>query len=189
MSSVILGIDPGLTRCGVAVISAEAGRKVSMLAVDTLRSSTDLELSERLALIADGVEALIKRHKPTTIAIERVFSQANVRSVMGVAQISGVVMYLAKKHGIPVQMHTPSEVKAAVTGSGRAQKVQIGIAVSKILGLTEIPKPADSADALAIAICNAWRGTPTQKVSGLARTSAQEAWLQAERVASRKPKR
>jgi crossover junction endodeoxyribonuclease RuvC len=159
-----------------------------MLAVDTLRSSTALELSERLTLIADGVEALIMKHKPTTIAIERVFSQANVRSVMGVAQISGVVMYLAKKHGIPVQMHTPSEVKAAVTGSGRAQKAQIGIAVSKILGLPEIPKPADSADALAIAICNAWRGTPAQKVSGSPRTSAQEAWLQAERVASRKPK-
>lgn len=188
MPSVILGVDPGLTRCGVAVISAGAGRKVSMLVVDTLRSSTNLELSERLVSIGDGVEALITKYKPDTIAIERVFSQANVRSVMGVAQISGVVMYLAKKHGIPVQMHTPSEVKAAVTGSGRAQKAQIGIAVTKILGLTEIPKPADSADALAIAICNAWRGTPTQKVSGSSRTGAQEAWLQAERVASRKPK-
>lgn len=187
MSSVILGVDPGLTRCGVAVISSGAGRKVAMLAVETLKSSTDLEPSERLALIADGVEAFIKKYQPTTIAIERVFSQANVRSVMGVAQISGVVMYLAKKHGIPVQMHTPSEVKAAVTGSGRAQKAQIGVAVAKILKLTEIPKPADSADALAIAICNAWRGTSTRKASGSARTSAQEAWLQAERVASRKP--
>jgi crossover junction endodeoxyribonuclease RuvC len=107
---------------------------------------------------------------------------------MGVAQISGVVMYLARKHGIPIQMHTPSEVKAAVTGSGRAQKAQIGIAVSKILGLGEIPKPADSADALAIAICNAWRGIPAQENTGTTRTNAQEAWLQAERVASRKSK-
>lgn len=189
MSLVILGVDPGLTRCGVAVISASTGRKVSMLEADTLRSSPDIELSERLAQIADGVEALIRKHKPVTIAIERVFSQANVRSVMGVAQISGVVMYLAKKHGIPVQMHTPSEVKAAVTGSGRAQKIQIGIAVSKILGLAEIPKPADSADALAIAICNAWRGQPAASSTVTKRTSAQDAWLQAERVASRKPKR
>ena len=188
MSSVILGVDPGLTRCGVAVITAGAGRKVSMVAVDTLRSATNLELSERLAVIADGVEALIIKHKPNIIAIERVFSQANVRSVMGVAQISGVVLYLAQKHGVAVQMHTPSEVKAAVTGSGRAQKDQIGIAVSKILGLTEIPKPADSADALAIAICNAWRGVGPQSVSSVSRTKAQDAWLQAERVASRKPK-
>lgn len=188
MAQVILGVDPGLTRCGVAVITAGAGRKVSMLAVDTLRSSPEMELSERLSTIADGVEALISKHKPTAIALERVFSQANVRSVMGVAQISGVVMYLAKKHGIPIQMHTPSEVKAAVTGSGRAQKAQIGVAVSKILGLTEIPKPADSADALAIAICNAWRGSPLKTATGASRTSAQEAWLQAERVASRKPK-
>ncbi len=188
MSQVILGVDPGLTRCGVAVISSGAGRKVSMLSVDTLRSSPDMELSERLGVIADGVEALITLHKPTAIAIERVFSQANVRSVMGVAQISGVVMYLARKHGIPVQMHTPSEVKAAVTGSGRAQKAQIGVAVSKILGLSEIPKPADSADALAIAICNAWRGSPASLITRSTRTSAQQAWLQAERVASRKPK-
>jgi crossover junction endodeoxyribonuclease RuvC len=147
-----------------------------------------MELSERLRVIGDGVEALIEKHKPSAIAIERVFSQANVRSVMGVAQISGVVMYLARKHGIPIQMHTPSEVKAAVTGSGRAQKAQIGIAVSKILGLGEIPKPADSADALAIAICNAWRGIPVKENNGTSRTSAQQAWLQAERVASRKSK-
>jgi crossover junction endodeoxyribonuclease RuvC len=138
--------------------------------------------------VADGVEALIIKHKPAAIAIERVFSQANVRSVMGVAQISGVVMYLAKKHGIPVQMHTPSEVKAAVTGSGRAQKPQIGLAVTKILGLTEIPKPADSADALAIAICAAWKGTSVLSNSSGSKTRAQEAWLNAERVAKRKPK-
>jgi crossover junction endodeoxyribonuclease RuvC len=107
---------------------------------------------------------------------------------MGVAQISGVVMYLAKKHSIPIEMHTPSEVKAAVTGSGRAQKAQIGIAVSKILGLAEIPKPADSADALAIAICNAWRGVGSAVAAGSPQTSAQAAWLAAERVASRRGK-
>ncbi len=188
MNRVILGVDPGLTRCGVAIVNSGAGRKVSLIYVNTLKSSPETELSERLFEIANGVEALILEYKPTVIAIERVFSQANLRSVMGVAQISGVVMYLARKHGVSVQMHTPSEVKAAVTGSGRAQKPQIGLAITKILGLTETPKPADSADAIAIGICNAWKGMPTGNEVGKSRTSAQEAWLAAERVAGRKPK-
>ena len=188
MSRVILGVDPGLTRCGVAVISASANRKVSLLSVDTIRTVPSMELTERLGTIGDSIEAIIELHQPVAIAIERVFAQANLRSVMGVAQISGVVMYLAKKHRIPVQMHTPSEVKAAVTGSGRAQKAQIGSAVAKILGLSEIPKPADSADALAIAICNAWRTTSPTSGGSAGKTKAQEAWLVAERVAKRKPK-
>lgn len=188
MPKVILGVDPGLTRCGVAVIEASTSRQVKMVEVDTIRTGPSIELSLRLATVGDGIEALMLKYRPSVVAIERVFSQANVRSVMGVAQISGVVMYLAKKHGIAVQMHTPSEVKAAVTGSGRAQKAQIGIAVTKILGLAEIPKPADSADALAIAICNAWRGGVSGSNSSETKTSAQQAWLAAERVASRKPK-
>ena len=138
-------------------------------------------------VIADGIEKVILEFRPSQIAIERVFAQANVRSVMGVAQISGVVFYLANKHGISVVMHTPSEVKAAVTGSGRAQKAQIGTAVSKILGLEAIPKPADSADAIAIAICNAWKGS-VGVGSTKTQTSAQAAWLAAERVASRRTK-
>lgn len=188
MPHVILGVDPGLTRCGVAVIRADAARKVTLLHVETLVSSPATELSERLSTIADGIEKLIEIHNPAVIAIERVFSQANLRSVMGVAQISGVVMYLARKHGISIQMHTPSEVKAAVTGSGRAQKAQIGSAVQKILGLAEIPKPADSADAVAIAICNAWRGSTHSSTESKGRTKAQEAWSAAERVAARKSK-
>jgi len=187
MSRVILGVDPGLTRCGVAVIRTNDRRKVELVHVDTLKTSADVELSERLLDIGSRIEKLILEHKPNQIAIERVFAQANVRSVMGVAQISGVVLYLAKKHGVSVQMHTPSEVKAAVTGSGRAQKAQIGSAVAKILGLTSIPKPADSADAIAIAICNAWKsGIPESGKS--TRTSAQDAWIAAERVASRRRK-
>ena len=187
MSRVILGVDPGLTRCGVAVVRANDRRKVELVHVDTLKTSADVELSERLLDIGARIEKLILEHKPNQIAIERVFAQANVRSVMGVAQISGVVLYLAKKHGVAIQMHTPSEVKAAVTGSGRAEKAQIGSAVAKILGLSSIPKPADSADAIAIAICNAWKtGLPNSAKS--TKTSAQEAWIAAERVASRKPR-
>jgi crossover junction endodeoxyribonuclease RuvC len=187
MSKVILGVDPGLTRCGVAVLNAKSSRQIQLIHVDTLKSSADVELSVRLGLIGDGIEELIEKYQPQQIAIERVFAQSNVRSVMGVAQISGVVFYLAKKHNIPVQMHTPSEVKAAVTGSGRAQKAQIGLAVTKILGLSEIPKPADSADAIAIAICNAWKNIATVATSNSS-TPAQAAWLAAERVASRRPK-
>lgn len=187
MTKVILGIDPGLTRCGVAVIQASSSRKVALVEVDTIRTSPNLELSERIGTIANQIEKLIQRFKPEVIAIERVFAQANVRSVMGVAQISGVVLMLAHQNSIPVQMHTPSEVKAAVTGSGRAQKAQIGSAVASILGLPEIPKPADSADAIAIAICNAWKGSVARNgTAGV--TKAQQAWIVAERVAKRKPK-
>lgn len=187
MPGVILGVDPGLTRCGVALLSAKSSRQIELLHVDTIKTSADVELTIRLGVIADGIEELIQQYKPSQIAIERVFAQANVRSVMGVAQISGVVLYLARRHGIPVQMHTPSEVKAAVTGSGRAQKAQIGSAVAKILGLAEIPKPADSADAIAIAICNAWKNSSIAGSAGKT-TPAQAAWLAAERVASRRPK-
>ncbi|MEY3473261.1 MAG: hypothetical protein RLY22_764 [Actinomycetota bacterium] len=187
MSRVILGFDPGLTRCGVAVVEAKSSRKLELLHVDTLKTNAEVELSIRLGLIGDGIEALIKKYRPGQIAIERVFAQSNVRSVMGVAQISGVVLYLARKYDIPVEMHTPSEVKAAVTGSGRAEKAQIGNAVAKILGLSEIPKPADSADAIAIAICNAWKNSVV-KPDGKTQTSAQSAWLAAERVASRRPR-
>lgn len=187
MIRVILGVDPGLTRCGVALLRAKSSRQIELLHVDTLKSDAGSELSFRLVKIADGIEELIEKYHPSQIALERVFAQANVRSVMGVAQISGVVLYLAQKHKIPVQLHTPSEVKAAVTGSGSAQKAQIGSAVAKILGLAEVPKPADSADAIAIAICNAWKGV-TDFSSEKGKTSAQEAWLAAERVASRRPK-
>lgn len=187
MSRVILGVDPGLTRCGVAVIRALPSRKVELVHVDTLKTPAADELSSRLKVIGDGIEQLIIAQKPAVIALERVFAQANLRSVMGVAQISGVVLFLAAKYGIPIEMHTPSEVKAAVTGSGRAAKSQIGIAVSKILGLTEIPKPADSADALAIAICNAWKAVGSVSAASKP-TKAQAQWLIAQATSKRKGK-
>ncbi|BDS49064.1 crossover junction endodeoxyribonuclease RuvC [Rhodoluna sp. KAS3] len=174
MTTRIMGVDPGLTRCGVGVVELGASKKVSFIAVDTLRSSTADDLPVRLHQLATEIEGLIALHKPNALAIERVFSQANLRSVMGTAQISGIVMYLAEKHGIPVVMHTPTEVKAAVTGSGRADKAQVGNMVAKILGLAEVPKPADAADSLAIAICHAWRGGVIE--SGGTLTPAQKAW-------------
>jgi crossover junction endodeoxyribonuclease RuvC len=172
----IMGVDPGLTRCGVGIIDAGNSRTVQFVAVETINSDKNESIDERIGTVAKRLEQLIAEHRPQRLAIERVFSQQNLRSVMGTAQISGVVFYLANKHGIPVELHTPTEVKAAVTGSGRAAKQQVGEMVKRILKLTEIPKPADAADSLAIAICNAWRQGPN--VAGSA-TSAQAAWKSA----------
>ena len=179
----ILGIDPGLTRCGVGVIDLSPSRKVSLVSVDTYRSESTLELSNRIGLVASKIEQLIIDAKPNAIALERVFSQANVSTVMGTAQISGVVLHLAFKYEIPISMHTPTEVKAAVTGSGRANKEQVSKMVAQILDLKEIPKPADAADALAIAICHGWRNPGLMQTGNKTATAAQKAWLAAESAA------
>ena len=153
----ILGIDPGLTRCGIGVIDVNKQRKCSLVHVEVAKSEAKNDLQDRIGQIAQMIEQAILEHKPQQIALERVFAQANLRTVMGVAQISGVVLLLAHRHAIPLNFYTPSEVKAAVTGSGRAAKEQVGAMVAKILGLREAPKPADAADALAIAITSAWK--------------------------------
>lgn len=184
----VLGIDPGLTRCGVGVVDVDGTRTASLVDVTVLRSTADMPLERRLLLIGRGIEEMLDRHKPEFVAIERVFAQHNVRTVMGTAQISGVALLLAAQRDLPVTLHTPSEVKAAVTGYGSADKKQVGTMVARILGLAEVPKPADAADALALAICHAWRtgaagGTlPTSApVGGGALTPAQKAWRAAER--------
>jgi crossover junction endodeoxyribonuclease RuvC len=180
LSARILGVDPGLTRCGIGVVEQGSGRNVTLVHAETVKSDADLALAERIRLIGDHIEKVILQYQPQTIALERVFAQANLRTVMGTAQISGVVLLLSARHGIPISLHTPSEVKAAVTGNGRADKLQVGKMVAAILKLTEIPKPADSADALAIAITHAWRmGVAAGAETGSAATSttkAQESW-------------
>lgn len=181
----ILGIDPGLTRCGVGIIELAKGRRVSLVEVRVLVSPKDDQLDARIGSIGKELETLFKKHRPDVIAIERVFSQQNLSSVMGTAQISGVAIYLANKYAIPIAMHTPTEVKAAVTGSGRAGKSQVGKMVAQLLGLKEIPKPADAADALAIAICQGFRGTNTST----SYTKAQLKWSEAAKSASAKSKR
>ena len=182
--TVILGVDPGLTRCGIGVIEKGAGQKLSLRHVSVATTSSNDQLIDRIGHLGAELEAAISLHKPDLVAIERVFAQANLRSVMGVAQISGVLLMLASRNGIPVVFHTPSEVKAAVTGNGRADKAQVGNMVAKLLGLSQVPKPADAADALAIAITAAWKnfdaGVATQ-----AQTPAQIAWAKAQSVASR----
>ncbi|MGH3762138.1 crossover junction endodeoxyribonuclease RuvC [Actinophytocola sp.] len=153
----VLGVDPGLTRCGIAVVDGGAGRNLRCVEASVIRTPADAELSTRLLAVADEVEAWLDRHRPDVVAVERVFSQYNVRTAMGTAQAGGVVALAAARRGLPVTFHTPSEVKAAVTGSGRADKAQVTIMVTRLLGLAEAPRPADAADALALAICHIWR--------------------------------
>lgn len=181
----ILGVDPGLTRCGLGIVDAGAGREVSLVGVSVATSRADDEVPTRLQTIADAVEQALDEHRPSAVALERVFAQHNVRTVMGTAQISGVVMLAAQRRGIPVALYTPSEVKAAVTGNGRAPKAQVGAMVARILGLEAPPRPADAADSLAIAIAHAWRGAATPSPSG-ASTAAQRQWAQADRAARRR---
>jgi crossover junction endodeoxyribonuclease RuvC len=153
----VLGVDPGLTRCGLGVVEGTGGRVVRAVAVDVVRTPPDDEIAARLGAIADAVEQWISEHRPDVVAVERVFSQHNVRTAMGTAQAGGVVALLAAKRGLPVAFHTPSEVKAAVTGSGTADKAQVTAMVTRLLGLAVAPKPADAADALALGICHLWR--------------------------------
>ncbi|MDO0928604.1 crossover junction endodeoxyribonuclease RuvC [Streptomyces sp. TG1A-8] len=153
----VLGVDPGLTRCGVGVVEGVAGRPLTMVGAGVVRTPTDADLSLRLLAVEQGVEQWLDEHRPEFVAVERVFSQHNVRTVMGTAQASAVAMLCAARRGIPVALHTPSEVKAAVTGSGRADKAQVGAMVTRLLRLAAPPRPADAADALALAICHIWR--------------------------------
>ncbi len=132
-----------------------------MLGVGVVRTPADADLGHRLVAVEQGLEQWLDEHRPEFVAVERVFSQHNVRTVMGTAQASAVAILCASRRGIPVALHTPSEVKAAVTGSGRADKAQVGAMVTRLLRLDAPPKPADAADALALAICHIWRAPPT----------------------------
>ncbi|MGK5451295.1 crossover junction endodeoxyribonuclease RuvC [Streptomyces radiopugnans] len=153
----VLGVDPGLTRCGIGVVEGTAGRPLRMGGVGVVRTPADAEVPDRLVLVERGIEEWLEEYRPDVVAVERVFSQHNVRTVMGTAQASAVAMLCAARRGLPVALHTPSEVKAAVTGTGRADKVQVGAMVTRLLRLDAPPKPADAADALALAICHIWR--------------------------------
>jgi crossover junction endodeoxyribonuclease RuvC len=153
----VLGVDPGLTRCGLGVVDGGTGRTVHCVDVGVVRTPVDHDLAARLLLLSDEVERWLDRYSPQVVAVERVFSQYNVRTAMGTAQAGGVVALAAARRNLPVTFHTPSEVKAAVTGSGRADKAQVTAMVTRLLHLAERPSPADAADALALAICHLWR--------------------------------
>ena len=182
----VLGIDPGLTRCGLGVVDSLPGRRAALVAVGVARSSTDDHVDRRLLVIADQIDGWLEVQVPDVVAIERVFAQHNVSTVMGTAQVAGIAMVTAARRRIPVALHTPSEVKAAVTGSGRADKAQVQAMVARILGLAQVPRPADAADALALAICHLWRPAGTLAAPRPHEmTLAQRAWAAAEHAARR----
>ncbi len=154
----VLGVDPGLTRCGLGVIDGVPGRPPTLVAADVLRTPAGDDIAARLLALEAGIEEWLTAHQPDAMAVERVFSQHNVRTVMGTAQAGAVAVVCAARRGLPVALHTPSEVKAAVTGSGRAGKDQVTAMVMRLLRMDAPPRPADTADALALAICHLWRG-------------------------------
>jgi crossover junction endodeoxyribonuclease RuvC len=154
----VLGVDPGLTRCGLGVVDGSPGGVVTLVDVDVIRTPTGDDVARRLVALEAQFDTWIARHRPDAVAVERVFSQHNVRTVMGTAQAGAVALLCAARLGLPVALHTPSEVKAAVTGSGRADKAQVTTMVTRLLRLDQRPTPADAADALALAICHLWRG-------------------------------
>jgi len=183
----VLGVDPGLTRCGLGVVDGLPGRQPRLIAVDVVRTPAELDTARRLVLLEETLDAWMRDHRPTAVAIERVFAQHNVQTVMGTAQAAGVAMLVAARRGVPVTLHTPSEVKAAITGSGRAGKEQVGSMVSRILRLEQAPRPADAADALALAICHVWRGGTTARLDAAMEAAAARSarQRQANRSASR----
>lgn len=190
MTLRVLGVDPGLTRCGIGVVDVERNRRATMVAVGVVGTSPDETLDRRLLAIAEAIDEWLDLHQPDVMAVERVFSQLNVSTVMGVAQASGVVIAAAARRGIPVALHTPSEVKAAVTGSGGANKDAVTKLITKILRLDAPPRPADAADALALAVTHAWRAGSGAAVATTgpgrnALTPAQRAWAEAEAKARR----
>jgi crossover junction endodeoxyribonuclease RuvC len=168
----VLGVDPGLTRCGVGVVDGAPGRALAAVAYDVVCTPRGDDIAARLLSLEEALTGWIQTHRPDVVAVERVFSQHNVRTVMGTAQAAAVAITSAARAGLPVALHTPSEVKAAVTGSGRADKAQVGLMVTRLLKLPAAPRPADAADALALAICQVWRGGAMAKLEQAALAAA-----------------
>ncbi|MDR0433028.1 MAG: crossover junction endodeoxyribonuclease RuvC [Bifidobacteriaceae bacterium] len=198
----VLGVDPGLTRCGIGVVDSLPGRRVALVAVSVARTSANTPTEARLLALARTLGEWMDMYKPDAVAVERVFAQRNVMTVTGTAQVAGLAMVEAARRGIAVAVHTPTEVKAAVTGSGGAGKAQVQQMVRRLLRLEDPPTPADAADALALAICHVWRGNragqmartggggapggPAGAGASGGTTAAQRQWLEAERAARRR---
>ncbi len=161
----VLGVDPGLTRCGMGVIDGVPGRALTLIGTGVIRTTPGDDVAGRLLALESEIECWLTEHRPDAVAVERVFSQHNVRTVMGTAQAGAVAIVCAARLGLPVALHTPSEVKAAVTGNGRAGKEQVTEMVTRLLRMASPPRPADSADALALAICHLWRGGAQRRLA------------------------
>lgn len=164
MTRTILGIDPGLTRCGFGVVCA-TGQQLRFIEAGVIKTAAGAPIEQRLLAVWNGLTALIEQHRPDAVAVERVYAQLNVRTVMGTAQASGLALTVATLHGISVATYTPTEMKAAVTGSGRAEKAQVMAMVQRLLKLDAPVKPADASDALGLAICHCWRGAAQERIA------------------------
>jgi crossover junction endodeoxyribonuclease RuvC len=152
----VLGIDPGVSRCGYGALVASAGR-AQAVACGVIRTDRAEPLPDRLAELEDELAALVAQLRPRAVAVERVLFQANVRTAISVGQASGLALAVAARAGVPVAQYSPNEVKLAVTGDGRAGKREVQEMVTKLLRLAVTPKPPDAADALALALCHVWR--------------------------------
>jgi crossover junction endodeoxyribonuclease RuvC len=168
----VLGVDPGLTRCGLGVIDGEPGRRLTVVATGVVSTHARDEIGARLLTVEEQIDRWLTEYRPDAVAVERVFSQHNVRTVMGTAQAGAVAIVCAARRGLPVALHTPSEVKAAVTGSGRADKAQVTQMVTRLLAMADPPRPADAADALALAICHLWRSGAQSRLAAAAAAAA-----------------
>ncbi len=153
----VFAVDPGLTRCGVAVVDGGPGRPLQVRHFDVVRTDAGLPLAQRLLELEVRTRSLVETYAPDVVTVERVFSQHNVASAMTTAQAAAVVLLIGARAGLPTAEHTPTEVKAAVTGNGQADKEQVAAMVVRLLGLASPPRPVDATDALALAICHLWR--------------------------------
>ncbi len=160
----ILGVDPGLTRCGFGVVTVH-GTTVRYVVAGVIRTPADMPVEDRLHAVWQELTTIVEARQPDAMAVERVYAQANLRTVMGTAQVSGIALTMARLHGIPVATYTPTEMKAAVTGHGRAEKAQVMAMVQRVLRLDAPVRPADASDALGLAICHAWRGAAQARVA------------------------
>jgi crossover junction endodeoxyribonuclease RuvC len=163
----VLGVDPGLTRCGIGVVDQNLGAKPQLIAVGVVRTNPSAPHEQRLLQIERGITEWVQEFQPDVVAVERAFAQHNLMTVAGTIQAAGIAMLVAAKAGYSVALHTPTEVKAAITGSGRADKKQIGEMVLRILQLEKALQPADAADAVALALTHLWRGGATNRYAQL----------------------
>jgi crossover junction endodeoxyribonuclease RuvC len=164
----VLGIDPGLSRCGYGIVAGERNR-ARALGCGVIRTPPDDPLPQRLLALDDDLRELIAQTKPSAVAVERVLFQSNARTAMSVGQASGLALVAAARLGIPVALYSPNEVKLAVAGDGRADKAAVKLMVARLLNLAEAPKSPDAADALALACCHLWRAPLAAQVGGRAR--------------------
>ena len=153
---VVLGIDPGVSRCGYGVVRRD-GARYRAVAYGVIRTPARDELPSRLATLLHELDALIADYRPSALAVERVLFQVNTRTAMSVGQASGLALALAGRAGVPVVNYSPNEVKLAVAGDGGAGKYEVQQMVMRLLELAELPDPPDAADALALALCHWWR--------------------------------